>query len=76
MANATAEKKKTNIFQRIIRYIRDIIGEMKRVVWPSRKQTVNNTIIVTVFMIIMAVVIGAFDAGLSALVKLVFGSGA
>jgi len=49
-------------------------GEMKRIVWPSRKQVINNTGIVLFFMAICAVVIGGFDALLSWIARLVFGA--
>lgn len=73
MAQAT-EKGKPNFFQRIIRNVRDMAGEMKRVVWPSKKQTLNNTVVVLAFMAVMAVFIGLFDLGLSALIRLLVGA--
>lgn len=72
MAQSTTEKKPA-LTKRISRGIKDMLGEMKRVVWPSRKQTVNNTLLVIVFMAIMAVVIGVFDFGLSWIISHVFG---
>ncbi|MCL2033669.1 MAG: preprotein translocase subunit SecE [Oscillospiraceae bacterium] len=71
---AEAKEKKPNIFARMARSVRDMRGEMKRVVWPSRKQTINNTLIVLGFMAIMAVLIGVFDTGLSWIIRLVFGT--
>jgi preprotein translocase subunit SecE len=71
---ASTKEKKPNIFARISRSARDMRGEMKRVVWPSRKQTINNTLIVLTFMAIMAVLIGLFDTGLSLLIRSVFGA--
>ena len=77
MADTTqAKTEKKGLFKRISRTIRDLRGEMKKVVWPSRKQTINNTLIVLVFMAIMTVIIGLFDFGLSALVALLLGGGA
>lgn len=68
------EKKKPGFFSRIGKTFRDMRGEMKRVVWPSKKQTVNNTVIVLVFMAFMAVIIGLFDFGLSVLIKMMVGA--
>ena len=73
MAAGTKEKK-PNIFARISRSIRDMRGEMKRVVWPSKKQTLNNTMIVLMFMAMMAVLIGLFDTVLSWIIRSVFGT--
>ncbi len=59
-------KKKENFFKRagkgIVRFFRDTRGEMKKVVWPSRSQVLNNFIVVVVFVIIAALVIFALDA--------------
>lgn len=71
---AEVKKGKPNIFKRIARSVRDMSGEMKKVVWPTRKQTLNNTAVVLAFMAVMAVIIGVFDTGLAALVKLLVGA--
>ena len=73
-ANTGAEAKKPSIFGRMGRGFRNMRGEMKRVVWPSRKQVLNNTGVVLVFMTIAAVFIGGFDAALSWILRLAFGS--
>lgn len=67
---AEAKDRKPGFFSRMGRYFRDTRGEMKKVVWPSRKQTLNNTGIVLVFMAVMAVLIGLFDGLLSWLIML------
>lgn len=60
-----AAKKKPNIFVRIgrgiSRFFRDTKGEMKKVVWPSKKQVLNNFIVVLVFVVLCAVLIGLLD---------------
>jgi preprotein translocase subunit SecE len=78
LATSAKEKGKPGIkgiFGNIGKSVRDMRGEMKKVVWPSKKQTLNNTAIVLVFMAVMAVIIGLFDAGLTAVIRLVFGLG-
>ncbi len=67
-----AEKTKQGIFARIGRFFRDLRGETKKIVWPSRKQVITSTIVVIVVVIIAAILIGAFDFGLSALINLLF----
>ena len=75
MADNVKEKGKTGFVAKITKSFRDMRGEMKKVVWPSRKQTINNTVVVLVFMAIMAVIIGLFDTGLSAIIRLAFRTG-
>lgn len=61
-------------FTNISRFFRDIFGEMKRVVWPSKKQVINNSLIVIGFMIVASIFIGGFDMIMSGLVKLLLSS--
>ena len=60
-----AKKDKENIFaratKRTARWFRGMKSELKKVVWPTRKQTLNNVIVAVVVMVIAGVVIWAFD---------------
>lgn len=70
MAEATAPKKKSG--NRIARYFKELKSEMKKVVWPSKKQVIKNTLIVIAAVVIIGVVIWILDAvfgfGLSKLI--------
>ncbi len=46
------------------RFFKDIIGELKKVTWPSGKQLLITTGAVLAFIFIMAVIVGIFDLGL------------
>ncbi|MBR3933398.1 MAG: preprotein translocase subunit SecE [Clostridia bacterium] len=59
MAEATAQKKKSG--NRIVRFFKEVKSEMKKVVWPSRKQVIKNTLIVIASVVIIGVVIWALD---------------
>ena len=56
------KKTKTGIFARIAKWMRELKSELKKVQWPSTKQTVNNTIIVIVCVVIVGIFIWVFDA--------------
>lgn len=56
MAEANAKKQ-----NRIVRFFKEVKSEMKKVVWPSRKQLVNNTLIVIAVVIIIGIIIAIFD---------------
>ena len=63
-----AEKpEKKSIFARIGKFFRDQKAEVKKIVWPSKKQVINNTLIV----IAAILVIGAFIWGLDAILSLI-----
>jgi len=67
------EKKKFS--ERFTQWFRDLKSELKKVVWPTRAQMVNNTVIALVMTFSSAVVLWAFDfvakAGVKALISLV-----
>ena len=53
--------KKLSFFKRIAKWWREMKSELKKVVWPTPKQTVNNTFAALVVMAISAVIIWGFD---------------
>ena len=62
--------KKPNIFQRWARSFKDMRGEMKKVVWPTKKQVITNTLIVLAVVLISAIVICGLDPLFSLVLKL------
>ena len=76
-----AEGKKKNWLARawgaICRYVRELRSELKKVVWPTPKQVVKNTLIVLACVLIVGVFIWVFDfvatEGINALIDLVSG---
>ncbi|ATE61010.1 preprotein translocase subunit SecE [Thauera sinica] len=50
--------------RRFADFARDAITETKKVVWPSRKETVQTTGLVFAFVVIMAVFLWVTDKGL------------
>ena len=58
-----AEKKsKPGFFARIGKWFKEMKSELKKVQWPTSKQTINNTVIVIVCCIIVGICIWVFDA--------------
>jgi preprotein translocase subunit SecE len=60
-----------NFFQRAIDFLREVQVELKKVTWPTRKQTTGTTIVVIIFVFVVAAFLGIFDLGLSKLVQVV-----
>ncbi len=50
-----------NIFQKISTYIKDSIAEMKKVTWPTKRQTINYTLLIIGISLILATLIGIAD---------------
>ncbi len=70
-----AEKNKEGNFfartmKRIGRWFREMRSELKKVVWPSFGQVVNNSIVVVASVIVVGVFVWLFDAGFTALLGL------
>ena len=63
MADTTqkAVDKKPGLFARMKKYFRDTRSEVKKVVWPSKQQIINNTGVVIACIIIVGVFIGVLD---------------
>ena len=53
--------KKLGFFKRLGKYFKDIWGELKKVVWPSKKQVINNTLVVLAMIAVFAVVVWGLD---------------
>ena len=62
---AKAKDAKPGIIARSKKYISSVRSEMKRVVWPSKKELVNYSIAVIVSLIVVGVVIAGLDALIS-----------
>ena len=63
------KKSKPGFFARIGRWFRELKVELKKVVWPTGKQTLNNTLIVIACVVFVGVFIWLFDAVAGALIK-------
>ena len=73
----TARKKTSgpsrNPIAFVIKYLKEVVDELRKVIWPSRKQMISYTTVVMVFLAFMVALIGLVDLGLARLVMLVFG---
>ena len=72
-------KKKTatgparNPFLFVWNYLKQVVAELRKVIWPNRKQMASYTGVVLAFLAFMVALIGGVDLGLGKLVLLVFG---
>jgi preprotein translocase subunit SecE len=63
---ATTTKKKFT--ERVANWFRGMKSELKKVVWPSRKQVVNNSLVVLAMVVISGIGLWVFDYVASSLV--------
>ena len=58
---------------RLALFYRQIVAELRKVVWPTRSQLSTYTTVVIVFVVIMIGLVTVIDLGFSEAVKYVFG---
>ena len=61
--------------KRFFSFGKDSVAEAKRVVWPTRKETIQTTAVVIAFAVTMALFLWAVDASLMAIVNNIMGRG-
>jgi preprotein translocase subunit SecE len=63
----------TNPVVYVYNYLKQVIAELRKVIWPNRKQMGTYTSVVLAFLVFMVTLIGVVDLGLAKLVLWVFG---
>ncbi len=58
---------------RVALFYRQVVAELRKVVWPTRKELLTYTWVVIVFVTILAIIVALFDLGFAKLVLKVFG---
>ena len=79
MADKTVKKpgffaKLKERFARLGKYFRDTKSEMKKVVWPTKKQSLHNTLLVIVVVIVAAIVLVLLDMIFGGAARLLIGA--
>lgn len=64
---------KQNIFARLRRFLREVVAELRKVIWPNRKQMVTYTAVVLVFVTFMVAYISGLDLAFIRGVQWLFG---
>ncbi len=63
----------TGIIKKTQLYVEEVQVEMRRVTWPDREQLRNATIVILIFVMIIAIIIGIMDTTFSWLVRTIVG---
>ncbi len=54
--------KKPGFFAKVGKFLRELKSEVSKIVWPTPKQVLNNTLVVIAVVLLSAIFIGAIDA--------------
>jgi preprotein translocase subunit SecE len=66
--------KQASLFSRLVRFIREVWAELRKVIWPTRKQMVTYTTVVLVFVIFMVALVSGLDLAFGKVINVVFGA--
>ncbi|MFC4853808.1 preprotein translocase subunit SecE [Actinophytocola glycyrrhizae] len=61
------------LFARLFRFLREVVAELRKVIWPTRKQMITYTAVVLVFVAFMVALIAGLDLALAQGVTALFG---
>ena len=70
---ADAKATKNGFWGRIVQFVRQVIAELKKVVWPTRDELTTFFVVVIVFVLAMMAFSGVVDVITAWLVTKVFG---
>lgn len=65
MPNTKSKRSSSNFFQRlgesIRRVVRETVGELRKVSWPSRQEAINLTKVVLIVIFVTSFILGLLD---------------
>ncbi|MBV8933081.1 MAG: preprotein translocase subunit SecE [Kutzneria sp.] len=67
------KQKRPNVFKRLLRFLREVVAELRKVIWPTRKMLVTYTTVVLVFVAVMVALVFGLDDAFFAGVSWLFG---
>jgi preprotein translocase subunit SecE len=54
-------EKQPSLFARLNRFVREVIAELRKVIWPTRKQQITYTVVVLVFVAVVVAFVSGLD---------------
>jgi preprotein translocase subunit SecE len=73
-AKSDPTEKKVGVFGRVGRFVREVIAELRKVIWPTRSELLTYTTVVVVFVAIMLAIVSGLDYVYARGVLFVFGN--
>jgi preprotein translocase subunit SecE len=66
-------ERRGNPFARLLRFFREVVAELRKVIWPTRKELITYTAVVLVFVTVMVAIVALLDLAFAKSVLAVFG---
>lgn len=67
------DTERIGLFARIARFFREVVAELRKVIWPTRKELLTYTAVVVTFVAVMLAIVAGLDYGFAKAVLFVFG---
>ncbi|HEX4428705.1 MAG TPA: preprotein translocase subunit SecE [Frankiaceae bacterium] len=68
-----APPRRPNIWRRTVQYYREIVSELRKVIWPGRNELFTYSVVVLVFVVVVTAIVATLDYGLTRAVLGIFG---
>lgn len=72
MAKQVQQTTNPNFVNKSVAYFRDVRVEMSKVTWPTREDLKSHTVVVLMFLALLAAVVGVLDQIFQRLMLLLF----
>jgi preprotein translocase subunit SecE len=69
------EADRPGIIGRLVNFVREVVAELRKVIWPTRKELITYTTVVVIFVTIMFTIVAGLDYGFARAALWVFGGG-
>ena len=73
--SAEGRGERRGLVARLGLFYRQVVAELRKVIWPTRRELVTYTTVVLVFVSVLAAFVALLDLGFGRLVLKVFGGG-
>jgi preprotein translocase subunit SecE len=71
---AKKEVRRTGILGRIGGFFREVISELRKVIWPTRRELLTYTAVVIAFVTVMTTIVALLDFGFAKAILFSFGN--
>jgi preprotein translocase subunit SecE len=65
--------RRPGMWRRLVQYYREVVSELRKVIWPGRNELFTYTVVVLVFVIFVTALVAGLDFGLTKAVLGIFG---
>jgi preprotein translocase subunit SecE len=65
--------RRPGLWRRMVQYYREVVSELRKVIWPGRHELFTYVVVVLVFVVFVTALVATLDYGLTKAVLSIFG---